>query len=664
MLRLLKLSLRNFKGIRDFTFEPGGGNATVYGQNETGKTTLFDAFTWLLFNKDSSNQANFEIKTFDHQTGETLHNLEHEVEAVLDVGGKTLTLKKIYHEVWTKKRGSIEKTFSGHTTDHFVDGVPVNKTKYDARINELIDEDLFRLLTNPTYFNEQLHWQQRRALLLEICGDLTDGEVIASDKALARLSDILGGRKVEDHKKVIKARMAAINKELDKLPVRIDEVQRRLPDLSTLEASREELERELASLRQQQRQKERELAQLGAGGAVAELVVKLRDVEDQLRQLKREHAAAVEGRVRRQQQQLNRYADEEARLKTEQHGKQRDLEDRRGTVERLQARLERLREQWEAIDAEELQYTPELVCLTCGQDLPEDQVEAARETALRAFNTAKAERIKENEVEGQATKQRLAVAQAERETLEQEINTIESRLVDLETISRELTTEVKELEGEVGDYTTTAEYRRLTREKVQLEQQIAQLQEDATAPRTELEARIAALETAIGAVQRDIALYDQYTRDQARIAELEAEQRKLAAEHERLAEELHLTEEFTRAKVRLLHDRINSKFKLARFKLFKDYIEGGLDDWCETLYKGVPYGTNLNSGHRTCVGLDIINTLAEHYKVTAPIFVDNAESVTQLPETRSQLIRLVHDPGETELRVEYESETSTVREAV
>ncbi|MEF3310396.1 ATP-binding protein, partial [Paenibacillus sp. GYB004] len=59
------LTIRNFKGFREFVLMANGGNLDVYGDNATGKTTLFDGFTWHLFGKDSTNSTTFEIKELD-----------------------------------------------------------------------------------------------------------------------------------------------------------------------------------------------------------------------------------------------------------------------------------------------------------------------------------------------------------------------------------------------------------------------------------------------------------------------------------------------------------------------------------------------------------------------------------------------------------------------
>src|SRR5690606_3291531 len=209
--------------------------------------------------------------------GKPIHNLKHEVEAELELDdGRRIVLRKVYQEKWTKRRGQAQREFAGHTTDHYVDGVPVKKSDYDALIADIADEKLFRLLTDPTYFNEHLHWQDRRKLLLEVCGDVTDEEVIASDPQLKDLPQILQGRSLEDHRKVILARRTEINKELDRIPVRIDEVQRALPDLSDLD--REALLAERDRLQAERQAKEQERARIEAGGEIAELQRRLAEI--------------------------------------------------------------------------------------------------------------------------------------------------------------------------------------------------------------------------------------------------------------------------------------------------------------------------------------------------------------------------------------------------
>ncbi|MGG4032991.1 ATP-binding protein, partial [Paenibacillus cisolokensis] len=204
-IELISLTLRNFKGIRDFRLDADGEDVNVFGDNAVGKTTLFDAFTWSLFDKDSQNKKDFEIKTLGPDGKVLEHGTNHEVEVVLLVNGKRRTLRKVFSEKWTKKRGAVTAEFTGHTTDYYVDGVPVKKGEYEAFIASIVKEEVFKLLTNPAFFNEQLKKDDRRRILIEVCGDLSDAEVITSNPELSELTGLLGERTLEGHRKMLAA---------------------------------------------------------------------------------------------------------------------------------------------------------------------------------------------------------------------------------------------------------------------------------------------------------------------------------------------------------------------------------------------------------------------------------------------------------------------------
>jgi hypothetical protein len=112
----------------------------------------------------------------------------------------------------------------------------------------------------------------------------------------------------------------------------------------------------------------------------------------------------------------------------------------------------------------------------------------------------------------------------------------------------------------------------------------------------------------------------------------------------------------------MLEGKINSKFHMARFKLFEVQVNGALAECCETTFNGVPY-SNLNNGARLNIGLDIINTLAEHYGFSPPVWLDNAESVTDILPTKGQQIRLIVSAADKKLRVEL-AEKKEMKEAV
>ncbi|MHB9054224.1 MAG: AAA family ATPase [Thermoleophilia bacterium] len=645
-LRINTLRLRNFKGIRDFTLNVGGRNADIFADNARGKTTLKDAFLWLLFDKDSANRKDFEIKTLDEK-GEALHGLEHEVEG--DFGN--VSLRKVYTEKWTKKRGSANRTFEGHTTDYYIDGVPVKLSEYKAKVTGICDESVFRLLTDPSYFSQVMKWQDRRQLLLEVCGDITDADVIASDGALAQLPEILGSRSLEDHRKVIAAKRSEINKELERIPVRIDEVTQGLPEVS---GDATAIESDLKKFRAQAQEKHQEKARLEAGGEVAEKRQQLAEARAELQTI--ENAARVKA------DEANRAARQAAGDLTFQIDKltrqigehERTIGNNQNTIRRLEADMDKLREKWTAIDAEILTDTTETVCPACEQDLPADRVQAAREKAQARFNTNKAERLERNQAEGKQAKAEAGELSLENERLREEIKMLETK--------REALEQQKANAPAPADVTdpTDGAGEQLLGEIAALEAEIEQLGDGNTDALTLITDAISELQAQIREKESALAAFAQQAQGKERIKELTAQEKKLAAEFEQLESELFLTEQFIRAKVGLLEEKINSRFEIARFKLFEEQINGALNEVCELTVNGVPY-SDLNNGARINAGLDVIKTLSAHYGFMAPVIIDNAEAVTKLIDMDAQIIRLVVSAADKELRIETET---NLKEAV
>ncbi|MBC7340856.1 MAG: AAA family ATPase [Clostridia bacterium] len=654
-MRLIRLTLRNFKGIRDFTLEADGYDVDIYGDNATGKTTLFDAFLWLLFDKDSQNRKDFEIKTLGPD-GQPVHGLDHEVEAVLEAGGRSITLKKVFKEKWTKKRGSATAEFTGHTTDYYIDGVPVKKNEYDARVAQIADEAVFKLLTNPTYFNEQLHWQERRRILLEVCGDISDQEVIASDKSLSRLPEILQGRKLDDHRKVIMARRTEINKELERIPVRIDEVQQGLPKLDT-SATKGTLADDIARAKAERAKKQEELAQLKSGGPTAEAVSKMWEIEGQMLRLKQTVAKAVESELAQTRASYETLQSQLSEVRAKLMENEQKADSYALHIRKLEADMAELRKEWYRVDAEAFEGPD--ICPTCGQPLPQEQIEEARSN----FNRQKAERLEAINKQGRAAKAEAERLAGEIAKLGQEREELKKAIDALTAKAAKLRQQIERLSQPL-DISSDPKWIALQKSRDELEKQVSAIKAGNTEAVYRLEQDIATLDAAVEALEKAMAQIDARDRGLARIEELKAEERKLAAEYERLEQELYMTEQFIRTKVRLLEEKINSRFKLARFKLFDVQVNGGVVECCETLYQGVPYSGGLNNAARINVGLDIINVLSEHYGFDAPVFIDNAEAITCLLPTRGQQIRLFVSEADKALRVEVNDQGIAYKEAV
>jgi predicted nucleic acid-binding Zn-ribbon protein len=656
-IKLQQLVLNHFKGVQYFTLKVNGQDAKVFGDNETGKTTTYDGFLWALFDKDSQNKKDFGIKTVD-QDGKEQHYLHHEVEVTLVIDNKPLTLKKVFYEKYTKKRGSVSEEFSGHTTDYYIDGVPAKKKEYTDKVASIVDEDIFKLLTNPAYFNEQLDWKKRRDLLLEVAGDVSDDDVIASDDQLGGLPAILNGRSIEDHKKVIAAKKKEINKELERIPVRIDEARRSVPDTSQL--NKEEIVTELDFLKTEKEAKGEEYNRIKNGSEVSKKQHELVELQGKQLDLENQHRAREQDGVLKLRQQLNLHQENLDDFKRKQRNAKGDIEDMNGQIKKKETGMAILRQAWADTEAKTFNFEEDTHCSLCGQALPEEKLASQKEDALAAFNKEKSEKLESIQNEGKkdkADKEALvAKVKAKQEEADGFVKAIELEQKDIDKLQEQIQ---KAQEG-ITDIQSTPDYQNIQKQREQLERAIQELKQSTKSALDKVTEEGQKIAADIEALQADLAKFTQSEQTTARIEELTQQQQELSAEFEQLEGEEYLANEFIKAKVNILESKINSKFEHARFKLFEPQINGGLQEVCETLYKGVPYNKGLNNAARINVGLDIIQTLSKHYGISAPIFIDNSEAVTKLAEIDSQVISLIVSEQDKQLRVE----TDKLQEAI
>lgn len=631
-MKLLKLNLQNFKGIRNSEFDFGGIDATIYGDNATGKTTVFDSLCWLLFGKDSLDRADFEIKTLEN--GEPIHKVNHEVEAeFLNDDGNSFTLRRVYREKYSSPRGGDIK-LTGHTTDYFINEVPVKEKEYKQYINDVIAEDVFKLITNPLYFNEQYSWQNRRKLLLEMCGDVEDASVINSKDELKRLSELLNGRTVDEQRKIVAAKKTAINKELDMIPVRIDEALRNKADIATSESK---LKTDIETLNKSIDELESQKATIINGFSSTEKRSKIDEIGRQLKARQSEVLSIYNSEKQRKRGEYEALLTQLKIIESE-HDRYTDRAyDLAKDIERESKRIETLQAEFDAFNAQELNKE---TCPTCGQPLPEDK-QAELEVA---FNSEKAAKLEEWQSLIESAKKLKANYEEQREVL----------LVKADGLTKEIEDKTKAYESKFKEYESYLEpnveddpdYKELKAELFLLELDEGEEADDKEVAR--LDEEISSVKEKRAALETELNKYTLNADIQKRVIELENQQQKLASEKNLLDETSFLIDEFVKAKVDMLEESINSHFEYARFKMFNVLVNGNVEECCETTYKGVPY-RSMNNAARMNVGLDIINALTKFYNVTAPVFIDNAEAVTDFIKCNSQTIKLVVDADFKEL---------------
>lgn len=657
-IRLENLVLKFFKGIKYFELAASGCNTDVLGDNATGKTTIMDAVLWLLFDKNSENKADFGVKTRD-KCGNELHKLEHAVEAVFKIESigddglsevRILKLRKVFKEKWTKPRGRLVEEFSGHTVDYFVNEVPVKAGEYKKAVGELVDESLFRLLTNPLHFNNALKWQERRKIVLEVAGDITEDTVLGSKPEFAPLVEELKGNSIEDFKKIAKAKLTGINKEIEGIPVRISE----LSNLSTddTQVDVEKAKDYIATIDYQIQDRTEKIAVIKASDPAVERKNKISELEQRYKDIE----FAENDRIRKANAVVNDKIDEAKRLQ-----QQCGL-----SVSRIKYEINQLETSVKNCDEKRVQLIAEFtrekarvsglpdevegVCPTCGSVLPVEKLAEAKSELVRQqaeFNESKAKRLEEINAKGKDNN----------ETKQRYLDDIENKrkeLSEFEKTESDLGVGIAKLQNSFEPAAPSVE---VSQELEDIKRQIEQFSSCADAG---VDTKVQSIQAEIEDLRRQqndlrnlLAEALAAKNSQKRIDELNEREQVLAKEHGRLSELVFLCEEFTRVKVAMLEEQINSKFSVARFRLFESNLTNdGITECCDTVFEGVPFN-DLNNAARINVGLDIIKTLANHYGVCAPVFVDNAEAVTRLLDLDFiQVIRLVVSAEHKELSVE------------
>jgi len=670
-IKLLNLELSNFKGIRHFQFNLTN-NTNVYGANETGKSTLNSAFTWLLTGKDEFERDDFQIKNTKLKE---LNKLPHEVTGILQVDGNEVKLKRVFIEKWVRERGQKEQIFKGHTTEYYFNDVPVSATEYNAKVSEIIPPDLIKLLTSATYFNS-LHWEKQRQHLLRIAGNITNEQVIQSlhhdhaEDFTNLLMVMNAGKTLEEYKKELAAKKALLKKKIAGYQPRIDEVRRNRPETFNWQ----ELEEEIATKERRIGDINQMLEDAAQKVNVANQVYvtksrKLNSMEFDLEGIKvkarneilsrqnkidvDKHATEIE--IQNVQAKFNN-------LQNEALGSKNYIDGYKKKIEENLEKINGLRESWKKINAWKFQFDDNAaVCPTCHQSLPEGDVASKKENLLKSFNENKQQHLN-NLVE---ESNRLKAENADREksikemgvdrSIEMEhltilLDSLKMKLIELRKASAAFSPEETDLKVEALLH--------LNGDALNLEEDIARLKKELEGGKVGdngtdnhvYEVERMNLRSEIANLQKALAMKKVVEDADARIKELQGEERQTAQEIADIENVEFQVEEFMKAKMNILEARVNKLFKHVRFRLFDRQVNGAYVEACVCEYDGVPYPT-LNTAAKILAGVDIINTLSNFYSIHAPIFLDNRESTVWIPESQSQIINLYVSDADKKMRV-------------
>ena len=653
-----ELRLRNFRGARDVRVSFAAGTNIVCGDNGTGKSTLMDAFLWLLFGKDAEERKDCEVKRIE--AGERLRQTDATVECRIDVDGQQNVLRRSLREVWSKPRGATEPVFKGNETEYTINDVPKKMSEFDAWVaKHLAPADVFRLLTDAGCF-PRLKWEKQREKLFELAGGVDEEAVKASVDGLGDLLARLSGKSLEDYKRELAARKRKLRKALDEITPRTDQTRLMIPTTD----ARDVWERKLAEV-------DARLAALNREAADFAAQERARGAEARRRV---EEVEALKTRMARRTAELKRTATIEAErqnegcrqvearlreLKAADAAATRRLKDAKGEVDELARRInqkeaecERLRAEWSAESARP--YTGDGVCPHCLQPLPEEMQRDNR----RRFEESKNERLSQIQTAGHRTKAEITRLEEEMKTAEAQVDKAAAEVFEAEASAEILREELAEMPAAIApaavDPMADEAYRAMAEELAAMEADAPQTSQASEPNGGEaITARLATLNRERDTIRRGLSDCDTADSLRAEIRRLDEEARTLAQQLSDVDRDEDTMRRYTRARIETVEQRVNSLFRTVRFRLFEYTNEGGEVDTCVPLVgdDGVPYPV-ANTAAQVWAGLEIIRVLQQHAGVSAPVFVDGANLVTRFPRMDHQAILLRVVEGVRPLRVE------------
>jgi DNA repair exonuclease SbcCD ATPase subunit len=636
ILTLKQATLENFKGIAKQVID-FGKITNIFGENEAGKSRIYNAYLWNLTGKDSRNRADYEIKTRvtpankhlypDMEIGEIVHKLEYSVALAFDHDGTKLELKRALEEKWIKSRNE----FKANTTKYQVNGLEGLKKVYDKKVNDIIPENLFRILTDTKFFNsDDFGWESRRKILTEMAGQ--DDETTLDGYDLVK--DILEGMSTEDRRKTLKSAIKKLKEQREEIPVAIKENQIKIKDYG----SQEEIEAAIRGAEGKRDDIKLEIERIKADSGVNELKQQVEEAKTERLQRSNEFE---QDRTERKQP----FADKVNQAKEKKTSLENEIEVLNGKISRLQSVIETGKSDLKKLQSEYkvmFNFIPVVdeTCPTCLQSIPPEQITEAK----ARLNRVNSETLESNKAEGEA--------------LVGKIKSEQQKLQEYKRLSDGKQDELKGLQSIIDE--NLKEHDRIFSETVDLSDLDTKIQEyqkriDAggktdTSP---LEKSVSELQSQIDNLKETILNISKNQEYRDRIKELEDQEKTLSQSQADLEKQLSKIQAFIFNKTKIVEEKVNGLFKVARFSMFKLLQNGETEEICETLKDGIPYNS-LNSAGQMQVGVDIIDALQKFYDVRLPTWIDNREGVTEIPETDLQIINLIVSPEDTELRIETE----------
>ena len=626
------LSLLNFKGIRNLHVSFGENLTVISGRNAAGKTSIADAIMWVLFDVGYDGNK-LEPKTFD-KNHEIIKEIPHEAELTLLVDGDQIVLKRSLSDAWKGDKCT-------NTYKYYVDGDVTTAGDFKKVVEDICPDSVFRRISSATNFCS-LPWQKQRELLESLADKYTTQDITQGDERFDFVVEELKKKTIADLIHHIKYKRKEVQKQLDAVPVRLAELNKSLPEAQDWDA----LSTEKSNLNDKLVELANKMQAIRIGGAdkvrydgilkkIEFAEKRKRNMEQGAMNLATEQATKHQSdvittniAVKKAQSLVDDLkATMRGYTESEIHAKDKKEECERKVVD-INNRLDELsksRWSWNAEDG---------ICPHCGQPLPAEDVERIKKESKDRFNERKSNASKKIQEEFNGIQQEYTDAKNILEKLDNDRMVTTNQLVKANKTLKEA--EFKKLEVDAEKPKT---YEQILAEKEEYQQvvkEIADLQAELNKPSAssdenakmlaELEKEREPIGIRYNEVLELLATKETYDRISELIEKAKQDKESYQNQLDELDEQLDLANEYNKKSCQLLEENVNGHFSYVKWAMFTQDLDGNMKPYCECYHDGVPY-SRLNGAAKVNAGIDIANTFSRFYQVSAPMVLDECESV-------------------------------------
>lgn len=650
-IRLERMELRNFKGVEqaEYVFSE---QTDISGANGSGKSTIYEAYLWCLFDKNPAGETP-RVQPLDGNN-EVKHQLTTSVRLTLSIDGNPFIAERSMKEDWVKPRGTTELVLKGTKSEYAINEVPMGKTQFNAKLQEILPLDRWFLLSSIGII-PGMEQKACRAALQDIAPAIDEAALAAP---FHNVAEAMGkGLNIDELLATTKKTRMDAQREIDGIPAALD-AQDRLrvaDDFGQAEHDLAEVNRALAENKAALEELQKTALDSASVAHIEEQRKALQDIERQIADREAQAQAdysRTQNTLLQKQDQLLLEADS-IRVRIDYAGRtaKRCMDD----IENYKAKIAALGKQWQAKNAETYaEPAMETVCPACGQPLPAEKVEDARAKSRAEWNTRKVKDLQRIQEEAEGIEKLIGECQVANAC---EAEKTEKDKERLSAIDEEVLSLLQQLDALVAPekmLSADVSYQALCTKKRAMVDAIARETEEKSASEHEQWKRRATAETndAIRdlTAQRDVLLRRLAGRDTN--ARIDSERQRLEERQRVLADAIAQAEgteqevaAYRKAKITAVEEGVSNLFTMVRWKMYEPNVTNdGEKEICQAIINGVPY-EQQNYATQVNAGVDIVNAFAKAYGVSTPLFIDNAESVTDILPYNGQRITLTVVPN-------------------